>query len=74
MPAYEFYIEDSGYSALEFRVVIVRDEARAREIASKILQESPHYTGVEVRLSSRRLFAIGSLAEDYGGQRLAASA
>jgi hypothetical protein len=64
MPAYEFYIEDSGYSALEFRVVIVRDEARAREIAARILEESPHYIGVEVRLSSRRIFALGSLSDE----------
>lgn len=73
MAAFEFYIEDSGYSALEFRVVIVRDEVRAREIAARILEESPQYTGIEVRLSSRRLFALGSL-DDQGLRRAGAVA
>lgn len=62
MSAYEFYIANDYSSALGFRVVLAKDLARAREIAETILQESPAYTGVEVRQSSRWLFGIGSLA------------
>ena len=62
MSAYEFYIASDRSSALGFRVVLAKDLARAREIAETILQESPAYTGVEVRQSSRWLFAIGSLS------------
>jgi hypothetical protein len=61
MRAYEFYIEDRGRPALEFRVVIARDDLRAREIAAGFLEESASHTGVEVRLSSRPIFALGSL-------------
>jgi len=73
MPAYEFYIEDCGQAALEFRVVIVRDEARARQLAEEILAESPQYVGLEVRLASRKLFALGSLDLDAMSARAASA-
>ena len=64
MSAYEFYIADSSAGALGFRVVLAGSMDRAREIAEGILMESPNHTGVEVRQSSRWLFAIGSLARE----------
>jgi hypothetical protein len=62
MSAYEFYIASNRCAALGFRVAVAPDAIHAREIAERILQESPAYTGVEVRESSRLLFGIGSLA------------
>jgi hypothetical protein len=64
MPAYEFYIASERSEALGLRIVLAKDAVRAREIAERILEESSAYTGVEVRQSSRLLFAIGSLARD----------
>jgi hypothetical protein len=61
VPVFEFYIASSQTPALGFRVVLVKDVARAREVAENILRESPAYTGVEVRQASKLLFAIGSL-------------
>ncbi len=62
MPAFEFYIASRLTPALGFRVVLVKDKARAREVAENILRESPAYIGVEVRQASKFLFALGSLA------------
>ena len=64
MAAFEFYIASDRSAALGFRVVLAKDAARAREIAESILEESPAYTGVEVRQASRLLFAIGSLSKN----------
>jgi len=61
--AFEFYIADDRYESLSFRIVMARDKGRAREIANAILLETPHHTGVEVCLMSRRLFGTGSLTD-----------
>ena len=63
--AFEFYIADDRYESLTFRIVMARDKNRAREIAKAILLETPHHTGVEVCLMSRRLFGNGF--RDYEG-------
>ena len=63
MLAFEFYIADDRYEDLGFRIVMAKDKIRGREIADAILLETPHHTGVEVCLMSRRLFGIGSLAD-----------
>ena len=61
MPAFEFYIATELSAALAFRVVLVKDAARAREVAEAVLRESPTHIGVEVRQASKVLFAIGSM-------------
>ena len=68
MSDFEFYIADDRSSALEFRTIIVRDWSRAHDYAQAVLLESPHYTGVEVRLASRRVFGIGSLSDESSRQ------
>jgi hypothetical protein len=59
---FEIYVEDDRYAIPTLHLVVAADDRRAREIATKVLHESAHHTGVEVRLGARRIMALGTSA------------
>lgn len=58
---FEVYIEDSRYSVPTL-YLIAADEAGAIEAARKMVNDSPHHLGAELRLDGRRLIGFGTLA------------
>jgi hypothetical protein len=62
MLTFDLFILDDRYSVATFRVLTVKDEARARELAEKVLQESPHHLGVELFCAGKRVMGLGSIA------------
>lgn len=58
----EIYVEDDRYAVPTLQLFVANDDLRARELARKILDESAHHTGVEVRLADRRVAAVGTCA------------
>jgi hypothetical protein len=57
---FEVYVHDDRYSVLTLHIISVRDEARVKEIAERLMAESEHHLGVEVSEDGRRLFGLGS--------------
>jgi len=58
---FEVYIDDSRYSVPTL-YLIAADEAGAVEAARRMVADSPHHLGAELRLDGRRLIGFGSLA------------
>jgi hypothetical protein len=58
---FEVYVDDSRYSVPTL-YLIAADEAGAVEAARKMVSDSPHHMGSELRLDGRRLIGFGSLA------------
>lgn len=58
---FEVYIDDSRYSVPTL-YLIAADEAGAVEAARKMVIDSPHHLGAELRLDGNRLIGFGSLA------------
>jgi hypothetical protein len=58
MHTFELFIEDDRYTVPTLEFVMVRDVARARELASERMFASSHHTGIEVRHCGRRLFQM----------------
>jgi len=61
---YFLYVHDDRYSAPTLDTVIVRDDARAIEIANLRLESSPHYRAVEVWEEDRVVFRRERSASD----------
>jgi hypothetical protein len=55
---FQLIVADERQSAPGLLIVVAGDEARARQIAERVLAESPHYRGVEVLEYGLRLFSI----------------
>jgi hypothetical protein len=47
------------FSSIAVRIVEVRTEARARELAERVLRESSNHLGIEVWEGDHRLFTVG---------------
>ena len=58
---FEVYVDDSRYSVPTL-YLIAADEAGAVEAARKMVSDSAHHLGTELRLDGRRLIGFGSLA------------
>ncbi|HEY1752510.1 MAG TPA: hypothetical protein VGG29_14725 [Caulobacteraceae bacterium] len=58
MRRFQFVITMRG-AATSVRLVEVRTEPRARELAQRILHESPEHLGVDVWEGEHRLFTVG---------------
>jgi hypothetical protein len=58
---FEVYVDDSRYSVPTL-YLIAADEAGAIEAARKMVSDSPHHLGAELRLDGLRLIGFGSLA------------
>lgn len=58
MRTFSFYIHDKRYSVPTLQIVTVRDEARARELASQRLDETDHHLEVEVHEEDTELFRL----------------
>jgi hypothetical protein len=55
---FEFYIEDERYSVSTLEVLLVEDEARARVLAERRLNDSPTHVAVTVRENNHVLFVL----------------
>ena len=49
MQTFSFFIHDQRYAVPTLQFVLVKDEARARELARRELMSSDHHLAVEVR-------------------------
>lgn len=58
---FEVYVDDTRYSVPTL-YLIAADEAGAVEAAQRMVSDSPHHLGAELRLDGRRLIGFGSLA------------
>ena len=58
---FEVFIDDNRYSVPTL-YLIAADEAGAVEAARRIVVDSPHHLGAELRLDGRRLIGFGSMA------------
>jgi hypothetical protein len=58
---FEVYVDDSRYSVPTL-YLIAADEVGAIEAAKRMVDNSPHHLGAELRLDGRRLIGFGSLA------------
>jgi hypothetical protein len=62
---FQFFVTDARYAVPSLHIVRAANEAKAREIAERLLAESPHHLGVEVLDDDgARLFAIGDVGSD----------
>ncbi|HKR87383.1 MAG TPA: hypothetical protein VJS38_04360 [Phenylobacterium sp.] len=59
---FELYVDDDRYVVPTLRFFIAINEMQARQMAARLLTESPHHLGVEVRVGDRRVDALGSFA------------
>ena len=62
MRTFQIYIDDDRYSVPTLHLATVAGEARALEIAKRLLEDSDHHLGVEVCEEGKPLFGLGSLA------------
>jgi hypothetical protein len=58
METYTFFIEDDRYPVPTLEFVLVRDEARARQMASERLIASAHHLGIEVHRGGSLAFRV----------------
>lgn len=58
---FEVFIDDARYSVPTL-YLIAADEAGAVEAARRMVVDSPHHLGAELRLDGRRLIGFGSMA------------
>ena len=72
MRSFEIYVFDDRYSVPTLHFVSAKDEARARDIAERILSESGHHLGVEVSEGGRALFLVGSCLARQPAQQTSA--
>jgi hypothetical protein len=57
---YELYLDDDRYAVPTLHLIPARDEARAVEIASRLLAESPHHRGAELCQGGERIAVLGA--------------
>jgi hypothetical protein len=58
MLIYSLFMEDDRYSVPTISIVMVESALRAREIAVRALEASPHHVQVEVRCGDDLLFTV----------------
>lgn len=62
--SFAFYTQDDRYSVSTLTFVTVVNEARARELALRQLNASPHHLSVDVLEDDRLLFRVGRPTDD----------
>jgi hypothetical protein len=63
MPTFEVYIDDDRYEVPSLYLISALNEAAARAQVQRLLDESPHHQGVELRSEGERIFGAGSYAK-----------
>lgn len=58
---FEVFVDDTRYSVPTL-YLIAADEAGAVEVTRRMVCDSPHHLGAELRLDGRRLIGFGSMA------------
>lgn len=59
---FELYVDDDRYAVPTFHLITAMSAAHAQEKAERILGESAHHLGAELRLAGERLAGLGSFA------------
>ena len=59
---FEIYVDDDRYAVPTLHLVTAATETHAREVAERLLRESAHHLGAELRLQGERLIGLGSFA------------
>jgi hypothetical protein len=59
---FEIYLDDSRYAVPTLYLVPADDEATARQIAARMLEESSHHLGAELCYDGQLLAALGTFA------------
>lgn len=59
---FEIYVDDDRYSVPTLHLITASTLAHARDAAERILRESAHHLGAELRLEGERLAGLGSFA------------
>lgn len=62
MRKFHFYVDDQRCGIPRELAVEAVNEARARQLAQRVLEDSAHHLGVEVCEGGERLFGLGSFA------------
>jgi hypothetical protein len=57
---FQIYIDDDRYTVPTLYIASLASQARAREVAERLLNESDHHLGVEVCEDGKPLFSVGS--------------
>lgn len=65
---FEVFVDDARYSVPTL-YLIAADEAGAIEAARRMVVDSPHHLGAELRLDGRRLIGFGSMAVEEEAPR-----
>jgi hypothetical protein len=60
MRDFTILVYDERYSVPTLRIVEVKDEDKAADLAIAIFQESPHHTAIDVWLDDTRFFHVGA--------------
>jgi hypothetical protein len=58
MTDFVFLVRDDRYTVPNLRMLQAASQARARQLAERILEESAHHLGVEVWEADHRLFIL----------------
>ncbi|HEY8572003.1 hypothetical protein [Phenylobacterium sp.] len=59
---FEIYVDDDRYAVPTLHLIEAATATHAREVAERILRESAHHLGAELRLEGERLDGLGSFA------------
>ena len=62
------YIEDDRYSVPTLQFLSVGNLTQAKAAAERLMMQSPHHRGVEMRLEDERLLGIGSYSGGLADQ------
>jgi hypothetical protein len=59
---FEIYVDDTRYAVPTLHLIVATTVANARAAAERILAESAHHVGAELRLAGERLEGLGSFS------------
>ena len=59
---FELYVDDDRYGVPTLHLITADDEPAALDVAWRVLSESLHHRGAELRQGDRRLTGLGSFA------------
>jgi hypothetical protein len=59
-PIFEIYVDDDRYAVPTLHLVPADDEATAREIVSRLLEENAHHRGAELCFEGQLILGVGT--------------
>lgn len=59
---FEIYVDDTRYAVPTLHFIVATTVAHARAAAERLLAESAHHVGAELRLAGERIEGLGSFA------------